>query len=143
MTDNQTNQGDGNNGAAAPQAAGDAKFLIIVGGLLLLIIICLAMLWFVERRKRGAAEQNVAELVQYQQKLQSVMTKMPAMFPQIDLPSKAVIRQDLAAEQANLNGKPAPLFRISASAGRRMGFEPGDLILIGPEPAATASAPAN
>jgi len=53
--------------------------------------------------------------------------------------SRAVRRDDLPQEQATLNGRNATALRISAVGGERLGFKPGDIIIVSPRPAQPAT----
>ena len=114
------------NGRTGPSRA-DGKYLAIVGGLLLTIIVALAVLWLSERRGRLTAEAEAARLRRRQRALQSVLpglTGMPGASP--------IRRDDLQPTTRELDGRQREVFTISAAAGERLGFEPGDVVEVAP-----------
>ena len=48
----------------------------------------------------------------------------------------AVRRDDLPAETINFNGESRSALRVSAAMGERLGFAPGDIVIVAP-PTAT------
>ncbi len=118
-------------------------FTLVVLGLMLLIIATLAALWNRERTARITAQNNYAALAQEYQKLQqtvgSFLGAPSAMAPPAHR-ERPVAREDLTPQTLTVDGKSRPVFTISPKAGERVGFEPGDVIMIAPaastEPAA-------
>ncbi len=121
---------------AESRPAGDAKSLLIVGGLLIVIIASLAALWQKERSRRGRAEETLVEMhVQYS-RLQTAAAQM-TLSAQAGRP---VRRADLPAEEVTLNGQRRVALHLGADTGERMGFAPGDVILVSTRPAVTQPA---
>lgn len=120
-----------------PQPRADSRQLVIVGGLMLLIIGLLAFLWTRERSRRVTAQRQLAVLHQRHDALNTTLANV--LVGRAEDSSRKVRREDLPQEQALLNGKKATVMRISATAGERMGFRPGDIIIVSPRPAQPAT----
>ncbi|MFB3891029.1 MAG: hypothetical protein ACE15C_03290 [Phycisphaerae bacterium] len=110
----------------------DSTYLIIVGALLLLIIAALAILWMTERRGRLRAEAEAASAKRISQALQNAIAEFALRPPAATVPATAPIsRADAFSKTANIDGRERTVFLISAEAGRRFGFLPGDVIEVG------------
>ncbi len=114
----------------------DARNLLIVGGLLIVIIASLAALWQKERSRRGRAEESLVEMHVNYSRLQTAAAQM-TLSAQAGRP---VRRADLPADQVTLNGQRRIALRLGADTGERMGFAPGDVILVSTRPAVTRPA---
>jgi len=114
----------------SPARAAEGRQLFLVGGLLVVIVTALAALWLVERARRARAETEAADL-RRRQDAQGVLQRLIAGggLAAEDTPG-AVRRGDLPSRSATLDGTPRTVFRISASAGERFGFRPGDVIEV-------------
>ncbi len=117
--------------------------LALIGGLLVLIIALLSFLWMRERSRRFEAEIQLAELsqsmshdpvAQFMRKMS--IRKMPAQV-------QGVRREDLPIRIVDLDERSRRLFRVSAAAGERMGFLPGDVIEVAGPADADSDAPAS
>ncbi len=123
----------------------DGKYQIAVGILMVLIIGSLAALWVMERNRRVKAEKNLAKQRQ-RSPLQAALQQMAAS--QIPIgrdgaePTAAgLLREDiLCVEKVKWEGRARALVRINASAGRRLGFQPGDLVDVAQKPATMPAA---
>jgi len=116
--------------------ATDARYLAAVGALLVLIIVCLAVLWGSESRRRLAAERNLAALKRRSAGIEAMLTRTMLEGPVEPL---VVAREQLPARTVRLDGKEATALMLGAEAGQRMGFFPGDVIVICPSPATRPS----
>ncbi len=110
----------------------DNRYFLIVGVLLLVIIAALASLWLLERSRRLQAENDLSRITHDYSSLKTVMDKY--FLTSTDRSATPVRRDDLLVRQMEVDGKFQQAFYISPSAGKRFGFEPGDLILVGQEP---------
>ena len=121
----------------APNA--DRKFLLAVGGLLLTIILLLSGLWVRMRRQVVRLRNEIATL-------QTQRGRMgPMMQLAMDQHTQRLMlnREKLPTRDVVLDGRPARALRISAIVARRIGFAPGDVVLVDAMPAtAPASQPA-
>jgi len=110
--------------------------LTLVLALMVIIMASLGALWLLERRRRTDAEGELAETVQRSRQMQATMGRI--MGGGLRLPGAgvtgAVRREDLPVKTRTLDGRATKVLRISASAGERFGFEPGDVIEVA-EPA--------
>jgi hypothetical protein len=110
-----------------PNAVGDGRYLMIVGVMLLLIIASLVFLWWRERRNARHL-QSLLEAARSQpagqQELLSRLAGMKVTGPD------AIRRNDMPRLEMTVNGETRQVILISAGAGRRMGFEPGDLVRV-------------
>ena len=118
----------------------DANYLLIVGGLMLIIIVLLAVLWQKERSRRLAAEDNLAqEIGKRQQIMQMMVSDIGKMSAQS---SNVIPRKILVPEKIKFDGQEKLLFRIPADAGRDIGLEVGDVLMIMPDQPKTQTLPA-
>ncbi len=101
------------------------------GGLLLLIVVALSVLWIRERTAGLAQRRQVAELVEKLRVQQDTMALQTMLREQDDTP--AVSRGDLPLRYAQFDGRQVSVLTLSAQAGRRIGFEPGDVIVVAEE----------
>ena len=128
---------------AAPRAG--EKYLVTVGTLLVIIIAFLAVLWLRERAARVAADGRLAAMQQRLGQLEGAVGDLVVRASGTQF--EPIRREDLPAWQVNLDGRERTVLQIGVSAGRRLGFRPGDLITVAehrpgtqPRPA-TAGAP--
>ncbi len=109
--------------------------LTLVVALMVVIMASLGALWLLERRRRTDAERELAETMHRSRQLQTTMGRL--MGGGIRPPgggANAVRREDLPVETRTIDGREARVLRISASAGERFGFEPGDVIEVSESP---------
>ncbi len=119
----------------SPQSAGGVKYLATVGVLLVIIIAMLAVLWVRERRGRIAAEVAAARAETALNGLKEILGGVLTATERG--PARPVQRDDLPSREADLDGRRRTLLELGASAGRRLGFRPGDLILVGEDSPST------
>jgi hypothetical protein len=113
----------------------DNRFGLIVTVLLVVIIVALAGLWIVERGRRLRAETAlVNEQSAGEKRMQSMGDMLVRQMTQT--PSMSIQRDQLATQQVHWNGIGRTVLLLSASEGEKLGFQPGDAILITP-PSAT------
>ena len=116
--------------------------LTLVLALMVIIMASLGALWMLERRRRTDAERELAEALQQSRQMQATMGRI--MGGGLRLPGAgatgAVRREDLPVEMRTVDGRTTKVLRISASAGERFGFKPGDVIEVA-EPAGEPSEP--
>ena len=127
--------------SAKPSRQGDGKFLAAVGVLTLIILATLVFLWQRERRARLEAEQQSADTRMFRNMLTprgGVLPFAPGGADEgADEHAGPVNRADLPVETVEWRDRQRPLLRISASAGLRFGFLPGDLVDVGDDAPAT------
>ncbi len=116
-----------------------ANYLVTVGVLLVIIIALLAVLWVRERRARVAAEQTAATAQRELEGLKAVLGRT-LMTRGRGGDIRPVQRDDLPYRKVDLDGRRRAMLELGASSGRRLGFRPGDLILIGEDPPTTQPA---
>lgn len=114
-------------------ACPDSTYFLVVGLLLVMIIASLAVLWVRERKRRLAAEAGVARLTGQKRQMQSVLEQFVGREGALGGP--AVRRTDLPSRVGLLDGQRRAIFTISVAAGERVGFEPGDVIVVAGRPA--------
>ena len=102
----------------------------------MLIIACLAILWFSESRRRLAAEGDVDVLKRRSVGMEAMLTRKMLAVPAEPL---AVVREQLPARTVDLDGKATTALMLGAEASERMGFSPGDVIMVCPRPATQPS----
>ena len=112
-------------------------YFLVVGLLLVTIIASLAVLWVRERRRRVVAEAQVARLAGQKRQMQGVLEQIVAR--QAAQPGPAIRREDVPSRVGVVDGQRRSIFTIGAAAGERVGFQPGDVIVVG-EPPATSPA---
>lgn len=107
----------------------DNRFGLIVTALMIVIIVALAGLWIIERGRRLRAETDLAEQqTAVQRKMQSMGDMLIQQMTQT--PSMSVRRDQLATQPVDWNGQSRTVLLLSASEGEKLGFQPGDAILI-------------
>ena len=116
----------------APSAPGTAetKYFIMVGGLLVLIIVLLAALWLRERRISIAARREVVALRRNAGaggRLQAALGRMLAGGRPTSRPLQ---RAEMTTETVTWNGRPREVFRMTAAAGKQVGLQPGDVVVV-------------
>lgn len=105
--------------------------------LLLCVAALLSALLVRERNRRLEAEQASVQLHQaMQNQLQQGLGGMLSVGGAAPA-SPAIRRADLPPQTVQVNSTSRPAFTISPEAGKRIGFLPGDVILVA-EPPATA-----
>jgi len=125
----------------SPAAGSDAKYLLVVCGLLMAIVILLTVLWLRERRAVNGLQ---AELLKAQQQrhridLNSQLGQMLAAKVENHL-GGALNRAELPTQTVTWNGQPRTVMMVAASAGRRIGLEPGDVLAVSAAPATSPAA---
>ena len=121
------------------QTSQDSRYLLLVGGMLVLIIVLLGVLWMRERNARIAAEDRLARLrIQQQPGQMGQALQQMILRRQMEVVG-AIRREDLPRERGVLDGRPVTVIHLGASGGRRLGFEPGDVVAISSEPASAPS----
>jgi hypothetical protein len=107
-----------------------------LSGLLVLMLMLTAGLWWKERSARLAAGRAAAREDRpdaLMELLRRAETPDPAAF-------EPLRREDLPGRPVELLGRRRTLYEISPEAGRRMGFRPGDVILVVEPPRASPDA---
>jgi hypothetical protein len=122
-----------------PPAGGADKrdwHLVLVLALMVVIMASLGALWLLEKRRRTDAEGELAETVQQARQMQAAMGRIMGGGMRLGGGGAvgAVTREDLPVETRTMDGQARKVLRISASAGERFGFEPGDVIEVGKPP---------
>lgn len=131
------------NGSAA---GGEGRQVLWIGGLLVLVIALLVVLWVRERTRRARAEASVAQLQERLAILQQLggISLGPGALGGLSMGGggvQPIRRDDLAGEEGQFLGRAATILRISAEAGTRLGFRPGDVVVVGERPQPPASRP--
>lgn len=103
--------------------------------LLLCVTAILSALLARETNRRGRAELALKVYQDMAKQDQQVLSNVLSLRAQAATP--AIQRTDLSPQTVQLNGASRPAFTISPDAGRRVGFLPGDVIVVA-EPPATA-----
>jgi hypothetical protein len=113
----------------------DAKYLLVVAGLMMTIVILLSVLWIRERRNVAIlqGELALARRSSARVDLQGELARMLAA--RAEPQARALQRDDLPAQTVTWNGQPRTVLSVSAAAGKRLGLEPGDVIVVAPPPA--------
>ena len=106
--------------------ASEYRFFVTVALLLVVIIVTLAALWRIERSKRFAAEEQLAQFQQKQ--LGDILGKM--MTERVPPPPQTVQRDVLPMQNLSIDGQMRAAFLLGAAAGERIGFKPGDVIIV-------------
>lgn len=127
--------------ADEPKSPGDKIYLVTVLVLLVVIMATLAALWMIERRARRAAAFEAAEFQQRNSRLEGAIRNL-VLQQGMGLEIK-VNRDDLPAQTVQVDGRPKKAFVLSARTGAKLGFEPGDVVIVSTQPASEpASEPA-
>ncbi len=115
--------------------ASDTRFFIIIGALLVVIIATLATLWMRERgRCRDLVYENakLAEAIDKSKAaagLQMMMAK--ALAGEGQGGAKTVDRELLSRQTLTVDGRQREALMLPAAVAKRLGFEAGDLIIVG------------
>ena len=138
---------DVGNSSDAPRR-GDGMQFLLMGGLLVVVMGLLAVLWIRERSQRVRWQNEAAQL---DRELKSKPSDFQRLFPGATLatsmpagdgaPAGTICREDLQPERVQFQGRLATVFTVSASAGKRIGFRPGDVVVVGPPPSSAPVAP--
>ena len=131
-------------------ASSDGRYNLIVVVMLVVIIGLLAVLWMRERTRRITAE---TELGKYGEQQAAVAKMLESRIPDslgpgliVDSTGQAEswkVRLDevVAKGDVVLDGKQRMGVTITAQAGERLGFAPGDVIIVSPRVTAPATRP--
>lgn len=114
------------------------RYLASVGVLLVIVIALLALLWMRERRARIAAEVNAARWQEKSKRLSGAVGDL--LVKRGGQLIQPIQRGDLPARVVDLDGQRRTVLEVGALAGRRLGFQPGDLVLVGGEDSETQPA---
>ena len=117
-----------------PPTGSESRYFAIVGALLVVIIVMLGALWLRERRAvsaLGAELEATRERATAGAGLQAALSRLTAR----QATTRPLAREDLPAETVTWDGRRRTVLRVSASAGRRLGLEPGDAIVVSEPPA--------
>jgi len=121
----------------------DSRYLLVAGGLLVVIIVALAWLWLAERTQRRRLADQVQQL-QLRQRLAQLIPGMGG--PGRQIPPE-IARDELPQETVNWNGRARTVLRMAEADAQRLGFQPGDVIVVSegqaPRPATAASGPSS
>jgi hypothetical protein len=109
-----------------PQVKGEPTksetgYLLVVCVLLVVISVSLTWLWQTQKKRTQAAQQALIEQRKADPFAQ-FLGKVQEMRPPVI--------QGGAPETIQFAGHPTPLYKIDPEEGKRLGFEPGDLILV-------------
>jgi len=146
MTDTPPSNESPSAPATQPDNA-EPRYLLLVGGLLVLIIALLAFLWLQERGRRQRAQTNLQAAQAKLKKVQAVLGLPGGLASDAEAARRflrgaagargggadgvaPVDRADLPAERGQLNGHPVTVLRLGAAGAKRLGFEPGDVIVV-------------
>lgn len=147
-------------------ASSDTRFVLAVAVLLVVVIGMLAVLWLRERRERVSAQEKAAaaatQLAGLNAELAGAKKENAALrmlLQQLEPPPMPASPDAPAAvapfswsrdrvtggpDRAVMDKHPMVVLSISAQAGERLGFRPGDLVYVAPAPASQpASGPAS
>ncbi|MFP4106702.1 MAG: hypothetical protein ACLFVU_11505 [Phycisphaerae bacterium] len=121
---------DPEKGRPTGEKSADSFYLIAVGLLLLMIIGSLTYLWLNERKRRRRAEQAVG--IMQKQTLGQMMG--PGAMRGLDSDGVEPIRRDdLPSVMMNIDGELRRVVLVGAQAGSRVGFQPGDVVIVSSE----------
>ena len=122
-----------------PPQRNESGYLQVAGALLLVIIVCLSVLWLREHGARLTAQQQAAASEARLQKLAQVLAALPTTVPASAV--EPVNRQDLPQRTVQVGDQRRTVLSISAAAGARFGFRPGDIIEVAAMPSTEPSRP--
>lgn len=123
------------------ESAGPPGWVVV--GLLLLIFGLLTFMWYRERKGRISWQQKAIELSETVTLMQQSAPMMQQMAAQAaDRHGGPVRRDDLPTRTVQVDGQPRTAVLISATAGQRMGFLPGDWVIVAEAPAPEPATPA-
>jgi len=119
------------------------NFSSIVMVLLVCIMFVLAGLWYTERQRRLDADKQLHDvssaklMVEMELKAnQAAVAQLGALTSQ---PAPAATKDEQEPRVVTVDGQPRQGKEISAAVGKRLGFKPGDVVLVAP---ASTSQPA-
>jgi hypothetical protein len=118
----------------APQ---DKGYLLVVMALLVVIVVTLAALWMLERRGRRSALAQLDTATQQISRRENLLKQL--VLERVAADAARVNRSQLPRQDIQWNGRAVKAYALTADAGKAMGFEPGDVVLVLPEPASAAS----
>lgn len=105
----------------------DTRYLAVVGVLLVMIIASLAALWLMERQRRVAAQQQLAEAGNpLSELLKKVDGPAPGGLPRAR-GEAALGAEDIIRKTPTEGGDE---LTITAAAGERLGLSPGDVVTV-------------
>ncbi|MBS3733575.1 MAG: hypothetical protein KGY99_01470 [Phycisphaerae bacterium] len=109
----------------------DTPYIVIVGILAAMIVVCLATLWLMERNRRVKAQRRLAEVsAQRNRPLEQLLGASYARSGDSFAPAGAV-RPLQAADIVHMEtADDTRRLKVSAEAGRRLGFRAGDVIQV-------------
>lgn len=122
---------------AAPAATLDYKFVVTVAAMLIIIIATLAMLWRREVSRRMDAEKALAGLREQQKQSEMKDNLMRMLMQGQQSAPQPIHREELPQETLNVGQVSRTVLHLGAAAARRMGFMPGDVIIVSEAPRAT------
>lgn len=131
MEDNTATPQQGHDKAPAQQS--DARYLLVVCGLLLLIIILLSYLWIKEKRTNGVLVRRVEAMSQLQTMANRGQLER-FLAAQNGASATPLDRGELATRVVDFDGESRTVMLVGAAAGRRIGLQPGDVIVVSPPP---------
>ena len=120
----------------------ETRWLALLAALLVVIVAALGVLWLKERRARIEAEREIARQGRGRG-LQSMLGQMLQAPPPRIAPGglRPVRREDLYRETVEFKGRTTTVCYIAAEAGKRFGFQGGDVIVVAEEPASRRASP--
>lgn len=124
--------------ADSPANSVSTAYVAIVGGLLIVIIMALAFLWWTERSARRASEAAANARIAAMKAEQA--KRMDFMFAGAKLVAPAA-PEESQPRQVNLDGQTRQAKLLDPQAATRLGFAPGDLILVPASTTQPATAP--
>lgn len=104
------------------------RYLGAVGLLLVLIIALISVLWVRERRGRGAAERDRDAALEKYDELERAVGAVISVALKTQVHS--VRREELPTRQAKFENRRRSVLELPPGMGRKLGFAPGDLILV-------------
>jgi len=113
-------------------AKADGRYFVAVGVLLVIIIAALAALWLMERSRRQEAQQRLADVARAQSfgPMQALMAPRPPTLHGAGGAVEPIRREDQYTRPVTLDGAKTVGVFISAEAGQRLGFAPGDVVVV-------------
>ena len=118
---------------------------LIVSGLFVVIIALLAFLWMRERSAGAKAQKDLVGMRRLCEQMNDRLTVQKALHSMLAAESTGRVkpfgRTDLVeTREVRLDDKKLQILEITAAAGRRLGFGPGDVIVVSKSPPATKPA---
>jgi hypothetical protein len=114
----------------------DARFFY----LLLVILVTLAGLWIIERGNRTRAERDLVNLHRQLDGEKGKTQRLSEMLVHQAL-AQPVVRKDLATTKMKWDGRERTVLLLSAKAGRKLGFQPDDVVWVTESPAGEPAKP--